>query len=45
MVSTLTGAVTAKDVLTLIGTCVGAGIPLALAWFGLARLSVPSAAL
>ena len=32
--STLTGAVTAKDVLTLIGACVGAGIPLALAWFG-----------
>lgn len=34
LVSTLTGAVAPKDVLLLIGTCVGAGIPLALAWFG-----------
>ena len=34
LLSTLQSSVSASDVLTLIGSCVGAGMAFVLAWFG-----------
>lgn len=34
LLSTLSSSVSAADVLTLIGSCVGAGMAFVLAWFG-----------
>lgn len=38
LLTTLNGAVGTGDVLTLVGTCVGAGIGFVLAWFGARKL-------